>query len=189
MATTNKLYQPYAMEYGTFVGLSWGAIFLSYVEGICNDNGLLLFLCLILCGFSFILPFTLALRINRKLLLIGEKLSYWQGLLFSFPMFMYACLMSGIIVFSYFRFFDDGMLMEQLIRMMTQPEMAETYRQMGLDGQYQQVMDVVHEVAILSPLDKALALFNNNFFFSIIMSFPVAAVASYNLKRNIPTKS
>jgi phosphotransferase system glucose/maltose/N-acetylglucosamine-specific IIC component len=184
MATTNTLYRPYSMEYGTFVGLSWGALFLSYAKGICDGNSFLIFLCLILCGVSFFLPFVLAMRLNRKLHLIGERLSYWQGLLFSFPMFMYACLMSSLIIFAYFQFFDNGMLLEQLIEMMTQAEIVETYRQLGMTEQYKQMVDIVHEVDFLSPLDKTLALFNNNFFFSAIMSFLVAGVASVKLRKS-----
>lgn len=169
------------MEYGTFVGLSWGALFLSYAKGICDGNSLLIFLCLILCGIAFIMPFVLAMRLNKKLYLIGEKLSYWQGLLFSFPMFMYACLMSSLITFSYFQFFDQGVLLEKLIGMMTQAEIVEIYQQTGMTEQYKQMIDIVNEVNFLSPLDKTLALFNNNFFFSAIMSFLVAGVASFNL--------
>ena len=167
------------MEYGTFVGLSWGALFLSYVEGISRGNGLLVFLCLILCGATILLPFLLALRLNRKLLQIGQKLNYWQGVLFAFSMFMYACIMNGIVVFAYFQFFDDGMLMEQLTRMATQPEMVDAYKQLGMDEQYAQVTDMIREVDALSPFEKTLAVFNNNFVFSAIASFFVAIAAAW----------
>jgi hypothetical protein len=97
---------------------------------------------------------------------------------------MYACLMSSLIIFAYFQFFDNGMLLEQLIEMMTQAEIVETYRQLGMTEQYKQMVDIVHEVDFLSPLDKTLALFNNNFFFSAIMSFLVAGVASVKLRKS-----
>lgn len=179
MATKNTIYKSYSMEYGTFVGLAWGGVFLSYVEGISNGNGLLMLLCFMLCGVAFFLPFTLALRLNRKMAMAGEQLSYFQGLLFAFSMFMYACLMNGLIVFSYFHFMDDGQLMEQLNEMLMQPEMVKTYEQMGMGEQYAQMMDLLKETDGLSPWEKTLLIFNNNFFFSLILSVIVAVVASW----------
>ena len=183
MATKNNMYRSYSMEYGTFVGMSWGALFLSYVEGISYGNGLLIFLCFILCGVALLLPFLLAMRLNAKMSLVGEKLSYLQGLLFSLSMFMYACLMNGMIVFSYFNFLDDGLLFEQLNSMMNSQEMTSAYQQMGLGAQYAQMLDMMDEVDSLSAFEKTLLIFNNNFFFSIILSFLVAIVASYDLKK------
>ena len=179
MATSNNIYRSYSMEYGTFVGLSWGGVFLTYVEGISYNNGLLMLLCFMLCGVAFILPFVLALRLNRKMALAGERLSYFQGLLFAFSMFMYACLMNGLIVFAYFQFLDNGMLMEQLNGMLMQPEMVKTYEQMGMGEQHAQMMGILKEADALSAWEKTLLIFNNNFFFSLFLTFIVALVASW----------
>lgn len=183
MATKNYTYRSYSMEYGTFVGFSWGALFLSYVEGISYNNGLLMLLCFMLAGVSLVLPFLLALRLNRKMFLADERLSYLQGLLFSISMFMYACLMNGLIVFAYFSFLDDGLLYEQLNSMLTMPEMVQTYQQIGMSEQYDQMVNMMGELNGLTVFEKTLMIFNNNFFFSIIMSFAVAIVASYDLRK------
>ncbi len=179
MATKNNMYKSYSMEYGTFVGLAWGGVFLTYVEGISNNNGLLMLLCFLLCGVAFFLPFLLALRLNRKIQVAEERLTYFQGLLFAFSMFMYACLMNGLIVFSYFNFLDNGMLMEQLNDMLTQPEMVKTYEQMGMGEQHAQMLEILKETDALSAWEKTLLIFNNNFFFSLILSIIVAVVASW----------
>ena len=171
------------MEYGTFVGLSWGAVFLSYVWGVSYNSAMLQLLCFALCGVAVMLPLVLAMRLNRKMFFIGEKLSYWQGLLFSFSMLMYACMMNGLITFVYFNYLDDGLLYEQLSSMMTQPEMVGMYEQMGMGEQYSQMMSMLDELDGLSALEKAMAIFNNNFFCSIFASFVVAVVASYDLKK------
>lgn len=170
------------MEYGTFVGLAWGGVFLSYVWGVCYNNGLLMLLCFMLCGVSVFLPLVLGMRLNRKMALIKERLSYFQGLFFSFSMFMYACLMNGLIVFSYFHFLDDGLLMEQLNAMLMQPEMVKTYEQLGMSDQHLQMLDILRETDGLSAWEKTLLIFNNNFFISLFFSFIVAFVASW--KRN-----
>lgn len=177
MTTRNYTYKSYAMEYGTFVGLAWGGVFFSYVEGIASNNGLLMMLCFMLCGVSLFLPFLLAFRLNRKMKSVGESLTYIQGLLFAFSMFMYACLMNGLLVFAYFQLMDDGQLMDRMNELLTQPEMVSTYEQMGMGEQRVQMMDVLREADRLSSWEKTLLIFNNNFFFSIILSFFVAGVA------------
>ncbi|NLV52627.1 MAG: DUF4199 domain-containing protein [Bacteroidales bacterium] len=183
MATRNTVYKSYSMEYGTFVGLAWGGAFLTYVEGISYNNGLLILLCLVLCGVGVVLPFALAYRLNRKMSLADERMNYLQGLLFSFSMFMYACLMNGLIVFSFFQFIDDGRLMEELNNLLTQPEMTKTYQQMGMASQQTQMINILKEIDVLSAWEKTLVVFNNNFFFSVILSFVAAFVASRKSKR------
>lgn len=183
MATKNNIYRSgYSMEYGTFVGLGWGMLFLSYVGGICTGNAALMLLCLALCGICLIMPFGFALRLNKKLYAIEEKLSYWQGYWFSLVMFMYAGLMNGLIVFAYFHFFDGGALYEQLHSLLTQSEIARTYQQIGMGEQYAQITSMLDEINELSAFEKALAIFNNNCFYSFIMSFFVAIAASYAIK-------
>lgn len=181
MATKSNIYRSYSMEYGTFVGLGWGALFLCYVGGIVMENAFLL-LCVAVGFACLLMPFWFALRLNKMLHEVGEKLSYLQGLLFSVSMFMYACLMSGLIVFAYFQFMDGGALYEQLHGMITQPEMVAAYKQIGLGDAYSQMLDALTEMQSMSAFDKALLLFNNNFCFSIIMSFLVALAASCTLK-------
>jgi hypothetical protein len=171
------------MEYGTFVGVCWGALFLCYVEGISYQNGLLILLCLALFGVAFCMPFVLGMRLNRKLFFAGERLSYWQGLLFAFSMFMYASMLNGLIVYAYFQFLDDGLLMEQINSMVNMPEMVTAYQQLGMGEQYEQMTSMLREMDELTAFEKALLVFNNNFFISIFMSFLVAFVASYDLRK------
>ena len=183
MATKSNVYRSYSMEYGTFVGLGWGALFLCYVGGVVMGNALLILLCVAVGVMCLLMPFWFALRLNRMLCEVGERLSYLQGLLFSVSMFMYACLMSGIISFVYFQFLDGGSLYEHLHGMIAMPEMIAAYRQMGLGDAYSQMLDTLDEMQRMSAFDKALLLFNNNFFFSIIMSFMVAVAASCSLNK------
>lgn len=184
MATTSNIYKSYSMEYGTFVGLTWGGVFLTYAEGISYNNGLLILLCFMLCGVAMVMPFVLGWRLNRKMALAGERLSYFQGLFFAFSMFMYACLLDGLIVFSYFQFLDGGLLMEQLNATLMQPEMVKTYEQMGMGAQHAQMQEILIEADGLSAWEKTLLIFNNNFFFSIILSLVVAWVASLSRPHN-----
>ena len=179
MSTENIQYRPYAMEYGTFVGLCWGAAFFTYAEGIAYGNGLLILLCMMLLGVGAVMPFALAFRLNRKLWMQGARLHYWQGLLFALSMFAYASLLSGMLAFAYFEWLDSGKLVEQIIAMASQTEMAEIYRQMNMGEQYDQMMMMMNQMDELSSLEKALMVFNNNFFTGFILSFIVAVVATW----------
>ena len=184
MAIKSNSYRAYSMEYGTFVGLSWGAFFLSYVEGICTDSALLMLFSMILGTVCLCLPFLFALRLNRKLTAVGEKLSYLQGLLFAISMLMYACLLDGLIIYAYFTLFDEGQLIERMLQLLTQPEVITTYRQMGMATSYTQMTEMLDEISEMSAFEKTLSLFNTNFIFSTFLSFFVAIPASLNLRKS-----
>ena len=179
---TNNYYRAYTMEYGTFVGLCWSAFFLSYVYGLVQGSVIGILLCFAFCAFSFVLPFGLATRLSRRVSEDGGKLSYWQGLIFSFSMFMYACLMNGLIIFAYFELIDGGSLVNTLIDMLSLSDIKSMYTQMGLSSQYKEVIDMLDEVAGLGSFEKTLLLFNNNFTWGIFMSFLVAIPASWKHK-------
>lgn len=184
MATNGNAYRAYSMEYGTFVGLGWGATFLCYVGGILTGSSLLMLLLMATGAVSLVLPFRLALRMNRKLQAVGGRLSYWQGLLFSFSMLMYACLMNALVIYTYFALFDNGALVEQISQMLSESDIVATYQQMGMSDSYTLMTQTMDEVANLSAFEKTLMLFNSNFLFSIILSFLVAISASYPVKNS-----
>lgn len=171
-------YRAFSMEYGTFIGLSWSVLFLSYVYGISQNNALLMMLCFFSFGFSCVLPFILAMRMKKILLIDDMGLSYMQGLFFSFSMFMYACLFNALIVYGYFEFFDNGGLFATLSTLLDDPLLKTTYTNIGMGEQYAELMGMMDELAGLSSFDKAVLMFNNNFVWSLILSFPVALAAS-----------
>jgi len=57
--------------------------------------------------------------------------------------------------------------------------MVKTYEQMGMGEQHAQMMDILKEADALSAWEKTLLIFNNNFFFSLFLTFIVALVASW----------
>ena len=182
--TSNNLYRAYSMEYGTFVGISWAMIFLSYVYGVRTSNPLLFLLCFAMLGLGFILPLLFGFRINWKYARVNDKLSYIQGLFFAFNMFVFACLLNGLTTYAYFEFFDEGMLTSGILKMFEEANMMETYTQIGMGDSYKEMMALLNEADSLSSLEKALIIFNNNFFYGCIMSFIVALLAAHN-RRNV----
>ncbi len=175
---TNFNYRAFSMEYGTFVGLCWSVLFLSYTYGVREANAFYLIICFLFCVLSVLVPFVLALRMRRKVNRCGQNMSYWQGLLFSFSMFMYACLLNGLVVYGYFELLDNGELVSALSKLIGAADIKNMYAQMGMAEQYSEVMKMLDEVNELSSFEKALLMFNNNFTWGLLMSFLVAIAAS-----------
>lgn len=178
---TNISYKAFTMEYGTFIGIAWSLCFLSYTYGVINNNSMLLMLCLLLLCVGGIMPFLLALRLAMKVP-AKNRMSFFQGLGFSFTMFMWACLFDGIIVYSYFEFFDNGAFIDALVTILSDKQLAQTYTQIGMGESYKQILSMMNEIAQTSSFDKALALFNNNFLLSLLLSIPVALVAKTKIE-------
>ena len=174
-------YRAYTMEYGTFIGLCWSAVFLTYAYGVMG-NALLLFLCMALCGVSVVLPFILAVRLNKRMHADGAYMSYFQGLLFSFSMLMYACLMHGLVVYGYFEILDNGAWVSTITNMLNDPNMKNMYEQMGMSGQHKQVVDMLGEIGGLGSFDKTLLIFNNDFLVSIVLAAITAIPVSWRRK-------
>lgn len=181
--TTVFGYSSYSREYGTFVGIGWGALFLLYIYSVLTMNPLFFLAFFALMFVCSIMPFFFAFRINKKYASIGERLSYFQGFSFSLVMFMYACLMSGIISYIYFEFFDNGAICQSLLEMFNTAELKKTYEHIGMSDSYNEMMQLLNEASSLSSFEKTLALFNNNFFMSLFLSFLVAFVASFSTIR------
>lgn len=172
-------YSAYSLEYGTFLGIGWGIMFLLYIYSIITLNPLLFLAFFFLMIVCFFLPFYFAFRIRKKYSEIEERLSYVQGLTFSMGMFMYACLVSGVVAFAYFEFIDNGNLCQTLIDTFNNADLQTTYQKLGMEEPYKEMMQLLDEASSLSSFEKAMAVFNNNFIFSLILSFFVAFGASF----------
>ncbi|MBQ0021761.1 MAG: DUF4199 domain-containing protein [Prevotellaceae bacterium] len=174
-------YRAYSMEYGTFVGIAWSLLFLSYFYGVRDNNALLLLASFALCAVGFFLPFILGLRLNAIMSFNNMRLSYLKALMFSFSMFMYACLLSGLISYFYFEFLDDGELLSAISTMLNNKEIISMYNEMKLAEQYGELLNMIKELENLSSFESALLIFNNNFTWSMIMSFLVPFAVIYRL--------
>lgn len=175
-----KTVNQYASEYGSFIGLTWIAIFLCYAEGISSNNMALTAACIIPAIISFILPFMLSLRINKKLFAIGERMTYWRAFSFSLMMFTFASLMSGVATYVYLQYINGGRLLERLASMLADPNVALAYRQMGMGSQHKEIMSMIGQ---LTPWDFSLSMFSNGMMIGIAASLFLAFFSSFDLNR------
>lgn len=178
-----EIFRAYSIEYGTMIGLSWGALLLSYTYGIRDLNTFLILLSFILCSVCLLLPFLLGFRLNRKAFRAGIRVSYLQGLFISLSMFLYASIMGALITFSYFEYLDHGAFMEALFKMLNDSNMSDIYSQMGMGGEYGEMVNLLKEADKSTSFEKALLMFNNDITWGIAISFLVAITVSWKRKR------
>lgn len=170
-------YRAYAMEYGTFLGIAWTAVFFPYTASFRTASAL--YSLLAFFGFMSlaIIPFIFAWRV-KQLQDKGKGLGFFRGCIFALNLFMFACLFTGICEYVYFAFFDNGTLIDSFTKMITDPEIKNAYSQMGMGDTYSQFIDSTKQLQILSSFQKVEALFNMNIFVSLLMTIPVGLVAS-----------
>ena len=172
-------FRKFVMEYGSILGLCWTAVFACYVIGFRTQSGLSMLLGI--CGLIALLSleFYLGIRMKKRSLQLSIPFTFLFSLINTVSMFMYACLLSGCMQFIYFAHIDKGNLFSSINAMLTSSDIQNTYRQAGLSAYYTQIIDMIHELELLSAFDKTLLLFNNNFLTSLILSLPIAVTAYY----------
>lgn len=176
-----KMARGFATEYGTFLGIEWSFVFVSFVMTMTHESLLGSFTCMFLFGLAPIFALYFAWRFKQKLE-VGERVSYGIALLFSSFMFLYAALLSGVVEFLYFRYLDEGQLFAAFRKALTMPEIVEQYKAMGCEEVLETSKMQLDEIEQLSPFDLALNIFANNVLFSFILSFFVAVVAHMKKK-------
>ena len=171
-----RLYSSYATEYGTFVGMAWVLVFALYVCGMRSMNPLTLFVAMMLFISLPAVPMYFANRLKQQMgsdTVIGYGRAYW----FAAMMFMYACLLSGGCEYVYFRYMDHGALVQAFRDLLTDPNATQTYIQMGMGDTLKMMEETVDALALLSPLELTLTIFNQNIFISLVLAFFVALFA------------
>lgn len=176
-----KMARSFATEYGTFLGIEWSIVFVSFVMAITQESLIGPFACMFLFGLAPIFALYFAWRFKQKLD-VGEQFSYGIAWIFSAFMFLYASLLSGVVEFVYFQYLDEGQLFGAFQKALNMPEMVEQYKAMGCEELLETTRMQLGELEMLSPLDLTLNIFGNNIFFSFILSFLVAVVAHMKKK-------
>jgi len=174
-----SILRKFVMEYGSILGLCWVAVFSFYVIGFRTQNGI--FMLLGMCGIFGLLALEIfyAIRIKKRTVQLDLKLSALLTYLNSLSMFMYACLLCGCLEYIYFAYIDKGMLFTSIQSMIDAADIQSVYKQMGMSDYYKQVTTTISQLQSLSALEKTMVLFNQNFFFSLILAIPVAIVSYF----------
>ena len=101
---TNKEFYQNAMRNGTILGAVWSIMYLLLFAG--TTNMLSIFTCLILYFTSPFIAAKLAIKFRRNE--CENRMGYMQAWTFVFYMYICATLLSALVSYIYFRFFDEG---------------------------------------------------------------------------------
>ncbi len=173
---SSRLFSAYATEYGTFLGVAWIADFALYISGIRQMSTPLLLLAMLLFIGLPVVAFCLANRF-RSQVPDGWHIGFWRAYIFSLMMMMYACFLTAAGEYVYFRYMDHGLVFRQINAVLTDPAATQAYSAMGLSDSLALMRQTIDTLADTSPLNLALALFNQNVFISLILAIPTAFFA------------
>nr|WP_320059737.1 DUF4199 domain-containing protein [uncultured Bacteroides sp.] len=168
--TENRNYlQKYAMHFGTYMGAYWVLKFILFPLGLTIPFLLFLFIGLTL-GVPFMGYYYARMYRNK---ICGGEISFVQAWIFTVFMYMFAALLTATAHFIYFRFIDQGFIIN------TYTVLLDNALQAGVPGmgtyisQFKEAMEVLRS---LSPIDITLQLLSQNVFYGSILAIPTALV-------------
>ncbi len=170
----DKKKRAFALEYGTILGIAWTAVFAAYVYGLRTWDALMLLGCYAGLLFIAFLPFILVRRYRRVHTAADEAISFGDALHFSFLMFSYAILLTGVCQYIYFAYMDGGAMIQTLKDFFNNPENLAAMQMMGTSDMKTMMDQSIDTLATLSPVDITLSLFQMNITVSLFLMFITA---------------
>ena len=180
MAENRGYIQRCAMLYGAYLGVFWivGAVF--FPLGLTNPFLFLLFIGFVLCG-----PFIAYryVRTYRNVVCYGS-ISFSHAWVFTVLMYMFAALLAAVAHYIYFRFIDQGYIINTYSRLV-EDFFAQDVAMVGMDAYKGQMEMALDQLSMLTPIEITMQLFSNNVFWGILLAIPTALF----VMRKRPTSS
>ena len=173
MAENRISLQRYAMVFGTYMGVFWIFKFiflpLGFTNGLFNLVFTVLTIAVPFMGYRFA-------RIFRDKA-CGGTISFLQSWLFMVFMYMFAALLTAVAHYIYFRFLDNGFIVDQVTILMNNfhtdiPQMNAYVEQV------KQTLDVIRA---LTPIEITMQLLSQNFLYCSVLAL---VTAPFVMKRN-----
>ncbi len=168
-ATSYRQLRAYAAQYGGIIGLMWVVSFSFYIIGLTQpligNIGLLMGIMSVWAAGMLIRKF------RREIVAIRYWHSWWMGVL----IFMYAALLMAAAQFIYFRYIDNGLMIDTYATIMQQPEAVATIQAM-MPGEDVTKMteEVISLLKTISPIQLTFNFLTYNLFFGIFLAIPAA---------------
>lgn len=165
-----------AMRYGTAMGIFWTIKFILFPLGMTNPLLLMLFFFLTLVvpvvGYQFARKYR-----DRE---CEGVISYSRAFLFTAFMYMFAALFATIIHYVYFKYIDNGLIVNTYYDMLNQLSAGATGE---LETSINQIREALDVIAQLTPVEISLQLISQNIFYCIIIAiFTALLVMRYKKK-------
>lgn len=162
-----------AMRYGTAMGIFWTIKFILFPMGMKMPLLLMLFFLLTLSvpvlGYQFARKYR-----DRE---CGGIISYSRAFLFTAFMYMFAALFATIIHYVYFRYIDNGLIVNTYHDMLNQLSAGATGE---LETSINQIREALNVIAQLTPVEISMQLISQNLFYCTI----IAAFTAMFVMRN-----
>ena len=164
------------MRYGTAMGIFWACKFVLFPLGMSMPLLLIIFFILTLSvpilGYLFV-------RKYREQQCEGV-LNFSKAYIFTIFMYMFASLFVAVIHYLYFRYIDNGMIVNTYQGMIDQMNAVATGDMKESLEQFRTALDVVSS---LTPLEITLQLLTQNVFYCTILAIPTALLVMRNKKK------
>lgn len=167
MAGGRQLLQKYAMHFGTFMGVYWVLKFILFPLGL-----LVPFLFFLYLGLTIGIPFMgyYYTKMYRDKV-CGGFIDFGHAWMFTMTLFMFASILTSAAHFIYFRFIDNGHILNSYRNLIDSAMQLDVQ---GTEGYFTQIQESLDLFASLTPIDITLQLLSTNVFLAAIMSLLIA---------------
>lgn len=169
--------QEAAMRYGTVMGIYWTLKFVLFPAGMKMPLLLTLFFVATLA--VPVLGYMLVRRFRDKE--CEGVIGYSRAFLFTSLMYLFAALFATIIHYIYFRYMDNGLIINTYYAILDQMGTGATGE---LATSLEQFREALGMIAQLTPLELSLQLISQNIFYCLIIAFPTALLVMRKPKNN-----
>ena len=164
------------MRYGTAMGIFWACKFVLFPLGMNMPLLLMFFFILTLSvpilGYLFVKKY-------REQQCAGV-LNFSKAYIFTIFMYMFASLFVAVIHYLYFRYMDNGMIVNTYQGMIDQMNGVATGDMKESLEQFRTALDVISS---LTPLEITLQLLTQNVFYCSILAIPTGLLVMRNKKK------
>ena len=164
------------MRYGTLMGIFWTLKFVLFPLGMQMPLLLVAFFLLTLIvpvvGFFLVRQYR-----DRE---CGGFINFSRAFLFTSFMYMFAALFATIAHYIYFRYMDNGLIVNTYQDMLTQMGTVATDDLKPSIDQFQQALDII---STLSPLQISVQLITQNIFYCTLIALPTAGLVMRKQKQ------
>ena len=164
------------MRYGTAMGIFWACKFVLFPLGMNMPLLLMFFFILTLSvpilGYLFVKKY-------REQQCAGV-LNFSKAYIFTIFMYMFASLFVAVIHYLYFRYMDNGMIVNTYQGMIDQMNSVATGDMKESLEQFRTALDVISS---LTPLEITLQLLTQNVFYCSILAIPTGLLVMRNKKK------
>lgn len=155
----------YSRLYGLYMGIFWAVKFVFFPLGFKYSLCSLLFIAL-----TVAVPFVGARMVRRfRDTVLGGRIGFLPAFLFTANIYMYATLTVAVVHFIYFRFIDNGFLLESYLGNIEMLEKA-----VGSQPAIDSLKASVDAIGSLSAIQMVFSLLSQNIMAGLVLALPTA---------------